>query len=160
MVKIYIAWPKKKVVHFEANCSVMILLQLVRSRHSKSAEFLNVLNDHVIPSMDFSSLMARAYSWKTMPRLIGLLLWKSGAWGHMSFREHEESFSSHMNWPPQSPDFAPLKDFGMCWKRLEEWFNSPAINKKSRTKTMQLWMEINVWHCIRFSKQCHSKCAP
>ena len=25
----------------------------VRSRHSKSAEFLNVLNDQVIPSMDF-----------------------------------------------------------------------------------------------------------
>ena len=28
--------------------------RLVRSRHSKSAEFLNVLNDQVIPSMDFS----------------------------------------------------------------------------------------------------------
>ena len=26
---------------------------MVRSRHSKSAEFLNVLNDQVIPSMDF-----------------------------------------------------------------------------------------------------------
>ena len=29
------------------------LVHLVRSRHSKSAEFLNVLNDQVIPSMDF-----------------------------------------------------------------------------------------------------------
>ena len=28
-------------------------LQVVRSRHSKSAEFLNVLNNQVIPSMDF-----------------------------------------------------------------------------------------------------------
>ena len=26
---------------------------MVRSRHSKEAEFLNVLNDKVIPSMDF-----------------------------------------------------------------------------------------------------------
>ena len=33
--------------------AVLGLLQLVRSRHSKSAEFLNVLNDQVIPSMDF-----------------------------------------------------------------------------------------------------------
>ena len=29
------------------------MLQLVRSRHCKSAAFLNVLNDQVIPSMDF-----------------------------------------------------------------------------------------------------------
>ena len=28
------------------------MFQLVRSRHSRSAEFLNVLNDLVIPSMD------------------------------------------------------------------------------------------------------------
>ena len=34
-------------------CYDLGLLQLVRSRHSKSAEFLNVLNDQVIPSMDF-----------------------------------------------------------------------------------------------------------
>ena len=56
----------------------------------------------------------------------------------MSVREHDESFS-HMNWPPQSPDFTPLKVFGMCLKRLKEY----KINTKSLPK-MQLWLEINV----------------
>ena len=34
-------------------CYDLGLLQLVRSRHNKSAEFLDVLNDQAIPSMDF-----------------------------------------------------------------------------------------------------------
>ena len=55
----------------------------------------------------------------------------------MSVREHEESLS-HTNWPTQSPDFTPLKVFGMCWKRLKEWFDSQM------QMLMQLWMEINV----------------
>ena len=37
-----------------------------------------------------------------------LLLWKSWAWGQMSVREHEESFS-HMNWPIQSLDFNTIE---------------------------------------------------
>ena len=78
----------------------------------------------------------------------------------MSVREHEESFS-HMNWPLQSPDFTPLKVFWMCWKRLKEWFDLVlTLIQNLGQKLMQLWMEINVGHCIRLLKQCHSKCAP
>ena len=41
-------------------------------------------------------------------------------------------------------------------KRLKEWFNFPVINKKILAKKcMQLWM---LCHCIRLSKQWHSKC--
>ena len=46
---------QKKSCHFNLNqqIGVLGLLQLVISRHCKSAEFLNVLNDQVIPLMDF-----------------------------------------------------------------------------------------------------------
>ena len=43
-----------------------------------------------------------------------------------------------MNWPPQSPDFTPVKVFGVRGKRLKEWFNSPVINTKSRPKIATL----------------------
>ena len=48
-----------------------------------------------------------------------------------SMRTHE-SFS-HINWPVLT--LTPLKVFGMCWKRLKEWLDSPAvINTKSGPK--------------------------
>ena len=99
----------------------------------------------------FSSLMARAYSRTTMPRFIGLHFWKSGAWGHMS-QGAEESFSL-MNWPPQSPDFTPLKVFGVCWKTLNEWFDSPAINTKSWPK-MTATLDGN--KCCDIAKGCRN----
>ena len=71
--------------------------------------------------MGFFPLMARAYSRTTMPRFIG---------EEWSMRTHEcqgaEEPFSHMNWPPQSPDFTPLKVFWMYWKRLKERFDSPV----------------------------------
>ena len=91
----------------------------------------------------FSSLMARAYSRTTMPRFIGLQLWKSVAWGHMSVREHEESFS-HMNWPPQCPDFNPIQSI---WVKGKDWRNGLTLLSSIQNlgqKWMQLWMEINV----------------
>ena len=56
-MQMFTAWPNIKVTILikisKLYCYDLELLQLVRSRHSKSVEFLNVLNDQVIPSQDF-----------------------------------------------------------------------------------------------------------
>ena len=88
---------------------------MVRSRHSESAEFLNVLNDQVITSMDFFFPEGSGIFQDDNAKI------KSGS--SCERVEHEESFS-HIHWPPQSPDFTPLKVIEMCWKRLKEWFDS------------------------------------
>ena len=56
----------------------------------------------------------------------------------MSVREHKGVIFTHeLATTVPILDFAPLKVFGMCWKRLKEWFNSP-VNTKSQPKFMQL----------------------
>ena len=87
--------------------------------------------------------MAQAYSWTTMPRLIGLKLWKSGAWGHMSVREHEES---HISWPTHTwvLTLNPLKVFGV---KRKDWRNGLTLLSSIQNLSqicMHLWMEINV----------------
>ena len=62
----------------------------------------------------------------------------------MSVREQEESFS-HMNWPPQSPDFNPMECFWDVLKKTEGMVPLSCHQYKiSANKCIQLWMEINV----------------
>ena len=84
--------------------------QLVRSRHKKSAEFLNVLNDQVIPSMDFFFPDGSGIFQEDNANIHRALVVKE--W---TMNENEESFS-HMNWPPQSPKFTALKVFDVLEK--------------------------------------------
>ena len=75
------------------------------SWHSNSAEFLNVLNDQVIQSMDFFFPDGSGILQDDNAKINLALVVKE--WS-MSVREHEDSFS-HMNWPPQSPDFNSIE---------------------------------------------------
>ena len=82
---------------------------MVRSWH---CEFLNVLNDQIIPSMDFFFPDDSGIFQDDNAKIHRALEW--------SMRTHEcqgaeESFS-HMNWPPQNPDFNPIESL---WDALE-----------------------------------------
>ena len=123
-------------------CYDLGLLKCVRSRHSKSAEFLNVPNVQVIQSMDFVFPDGlgifqddNAKIHRALERVEYEDTWVSG-----STRTHFHTWIGRH----RVLTLPPLKVFGVCWKRLKEWFDSPVINTKSWPKWMQLWMEINV----------------
>ena len=120
----------------------------------RSADYLNMLNDQVIPSMDYSSLMAQACSKMTMPGFIGLKLWKSGS-GNM--RHHFHTWIGHR----RVQTLTPLRIFGMYWRRLCTVVRLPYHQYKILVKNYcNPGRKKILWHCRSLSKQCHSECVP
>ena len=86
---------------------------MVRSRHSKSADFLNGLNDQVIPSMDIFIPDGSGVFQDDNAKIPQVLVVNEWSMRSISVRE----LFSHMNWPAQSPDYNPIESI---WDVLEK----------------------------------------
>ena len=120
------------------------LLQLVRSRHCKSAEFLNVLNDQVISSVNLflpwwlehiPGKQCQDSSGSSCERVEHEDTWVSG-----SMRSHFHTWIGHHRVLTLTPNtFNGVKE--------REWWNGSTLLSSIQNlgqKLMQLWMEINV----------------